>query len=473
MMRLWRNEKMRTRNRRIHAVALYVLLSIASPALASVIFVDADATGANDGSSWADAYYYLQDALMFAVEGDEIKVAQGIYKPDDFVLSDRPSLGREETFHLINGVAIKGGYAGLGEPDPNARDIKLYETILSGDIGDEEDTCHVVTGSGTSASAALDGFVVTGGMASSACDCWFGAGMYIYAGSPTVANCTFIGNWALDYGGGICNDGNSCPLFVNCAFIGNSATDGGGVDNEYSNPTFENCLFTGNWVDEYNADSFSGGAMYNFHSSPALINCTVSGNEVRQWWCYCGGIYNRGDDSRPMLTNCILWGNIDQYDDIQQAQIAGGLPIVNYCCIEGLTGDLGGTGNVGDDPCFVDCGYRDTNGTPDDGDDDFWVDGDYHLKSQAGRWDPNEGRWVKDDVTSPCIDAGDPADPVGPESFPNGGIVNMGAYGGTAEASRSYFGKPTCETIVAGDINGDCIVDFKDFALMAGHWLEL
>ena len=58
------------------------------------------------------------------------------------------------------------------------------------------------------------------------------------------------------------------------------------------------------------------------------------------------------------------------------------------------------------------------------------------------------------------------------EPFPNGGIINMGAYGGTAEASKSYFGEPVCETIVAGDINGDCKVNFKDFALMAFHWLE-
>ena len=48
----------------------------------------------------------------------------------------------------------------------------------------------------------------------------------------------------------------------------------------------------------------------------------------------------------------------------------------------------------------------------------------------------------------------------------------MGAYGRTGEASKSYFGEPICETIVAGDINGDCRVDFLDFTLMAYHWLE-
>ncbi|UCG49101.1 MAG: hypothetical protein JSU94_04830, partial [Phycisphaerales bacterium] len=123
------------------------------------------------------------------------------------------------------------------------------------------------------------------------------------------------------------------------------------------------------------------------------------------------------------------------------------------------------------DPCFVDIGHWDDNGTPEGTWDDFYVSGDYHLKSQAGRYDPNTQRWLSDDVTSPCIDAGDPMSPIGHEPFPNGGIVNMGAYGGTAEASKSYFGEPPCETIVAGDINGDCIVDFKDFRLIALHWL--
>jgi len=62
--------------------------------------------------------------------------------------------------------------------------------------------------------------------------------------------------------------------------------------------------------------------------------------------------------------------------------------------------------------------------------------------------------------------------PVGHEPFPNGGIINMGAFGGTDEASKSYFDKPPCETVVAGDINGDCEVNFLDFRLMALHWME-
>ncbi len=114
-----------------------------------------------------------------------------------------------------------------------------------------------------------------------------------------------------------------------------------------------------------------------------------------------------------------------------------------------------GTGNIETDPLFVDPNNR-----------------DYHLKSQAGHWDPNNQIWIQDDITSPCIDAGDTTSPIGLEPFPNGGVINIGAYGGTVEASKSWFGKPVCDTIVAGDINGDCTVDFKDFAIMALHWLE-
>ena len=139
---------------------------------------------------------------------------------------------------------------------------------------------------------------------------------------------------------------------------------------------------------------------------------------------------------------------------------------ISYCDLEGGRDRIWGNGivnwgpgNIDTDPCFARLG-------------DFQIEGDYHLKSQAGRWNPNSQTWVQDNVTSLCIDAGDHMSPIGLEPFPNGGRINMGAFGGTAEASKSYFGRPVCETIVAGDINGDCEVNFKDFALMALHWLE-
>jgi len=62
---------------------------------------------------------------------------------------------------------------------------------------------------------------------------------------------------------------------------------------------------------------------------------------------------------------------------------------------------------------------------------------DYHLKSEHGRWDAKGKQWVKDEATSPCIDAGDPASKYSNEPAPNGGRINMGAYGNTKKASKS------------------------------------
>ena len=151
------------------------------------------------------------------------------------------------------------------------------------------------------------------------------------------------------------------------------------------------------------------------------------------------------------LENCIVWGNSSDPSGNCPDEIFGS-PTVSYSDIRGGWPD---DGNIDTDPCFAN---PDAN--------------DFHLKSEAGRWDPVAGNWVIDTVTSPCIDAGDMSSPIGYEPFPNGGVINMGAYGGTVQASKSYFGQPICTTVVAGDINGDCKVDFRDFALMAFHWLE-
>jgi len=223
-------------------------------------------------------------------------------------------------------------------------------------------------------------------------------------------------------------------------------------NGESSYPSLFYCIFSGN-------SSERGGGIFNLQRNGGLSisNCTFSGNSAR----FGGsGVYSY---SEMAVINCIFWSNLNPAI-IDEAAVT-----ITYSDIQG---GWPGEGNIDTDPCFVDSGYWDPNGTPDEQVDDFWVDGNYHLKSQAGRWEPTTQAWTMDDVTSPCIDAGNPNSSLGHEPFPNGGRVNMGAYGGTAEASKSYFGKPTCETIVAGDINGDCKVDFLDFAILAYHWLE-
>lgn len=216
----------KTTNLKSWLITSVLLLVIVESAFASqIIYVDTDAAGADDGSSWADAYVFLQHALGDAEANDEIRVAQGTYKPTDGMVWIPEFDERELTFQLINNVSIKGGYAGYNEPDPNARDIELYKTILSGDHNSNDsqvsDPCdllndpnraensyHVVTGSGTDETAVLDGFTISGGNANTDSNSQ-GGGMYNEGGSPTAINCTFTGNSAKSDGGGIYNTGNN------------------------------------------------------------------------------------------------------------------------------------------------------------------------------------------------------------------------------------------------------------------------
>ncbi|MFC1739804.1 hypothetical protein ACFL1G_12270 [Planctomycetota bacterium] len=193
--------------------------------------------------------------------------------------------------------------------------------------------------------------------------------------SAQFVNCTFTGNSA-EMGAGIRNYEklDKSPSFVNCVFINNKASDnGGGIYNDRSHPTLINCLFVGNKCKGI------GGGMRNYKSKPAIINCIFSDNRAKNG----GGIYNQGN-SNITLINSILWTNIDENGMGQSAQIHNyqSTPLVNYCCIQGWTGGMGGVGNFGTDPCFVEPGYWESNVN--------WIEGDYHLLP-----------------SSPCIDNGD------------------------------------------------------------------
>ncbi len=313
----------------------------------------------------------------------------------------------------------------------------------------------------------LEGFTITGAYGAVE-----GGGIYCYGGSPRIVNCIIVGNNARMGGGIACRDCSEVVI-ANCVISGNMAPSpdmaakgisgtGGGVLIRASPATLTNCLITGNRT------TGTGGALA---CGPiTIVNCTISGNSAPTF----GGIFGSG-----LLTmrNSIVCENANIDIGSPQPQYARDPSI--YCRI---AYSLVGIASSSCKPKGVECppldqlfaraDYWDPNGTPDDLTDDFWVQGDYHLKSQAGRWDPVSRSWVKDDVTSPAIDAGDPASPLGVEPFPNSGRINLGVYGGTPEASKSYFGEPICETMIPGDINGDCRVDFADWAIMASHWLK-
>ncbi|MEF8811185.1 MAG: right-handed parallel beta-helix repeat-containing protein, partial [Bacteroidales bacterium] len=101
-----------------------------------VIHVDGDAGGLNDGTSWTDAFRYLQNALDKASPGDTVWVAEGTYYPDQGEgVADNY---RDTSFAIPAGVALYGGFDGT-EGSLEERDWKANETILNGDI-DEDDS---------------------------------------------------------------------------------------------------------------------------------------------------------------------------------------------------------------------------------------------------------------------------------------------------------------------------------------------
>jgi hypothetical protein len=148
-------------------------------------------------------------------------------------------------------------------------------------------------------------------------------------------------------------------------------------------------------------DSFLG--VFIVQSSPTLRNLTVVRNKY--------GLEAYGE-TEPDVVNCIFWDNTA--DDLLGCQ-------ARYSCIERPSD---GTGNFSSDPLFVD-----PNGK------------DFHLRSERGRYWPEHDVWVLDKVTSPCINAGDPESDCSKEPKPNGGRINLGAYGGTAYASLSEVGQ--------------------------------
>lgn len=266
-----------------------------------------------------------------------------------------------------------------------------------------------------------------------------GGGIYCYKSETPIQHNTICGNIVKLDGGGIFCDGAS-PSITNNVIIGNTAvTSGGGIclvqgssNNEESSP-----YIIGNTISSNSAAEWGGGIFFGENCAPSIKNNIITNNESG------GGIYWKYTSPTEFLYNC-LYSNVD--------------------------GDYVGwaTPSLGDilaDPCFVQQGYWDSNGTPTNTTDDFWVDGDYHLQSMSGRWDANIQSWVQDEVDSTCIDAGDPNSDWTAELWPHGKRINMGAYGGTPEASMSAL-----EVGDIADLNNDDIVDFRDFAYVAGSY---
>jgi len=375
----------------------------------TIHYVNDNAGGAGDGTSWTDAFTDLQGALAAAGENEQIWVATGVYVP---------GMTEMDTFQLKSGVEIYGGFEGLPgtEDDFSVRDPEAFLTILSGDIEGNDTTgakavvtdpanivginCdHVMIGSGVDETAVLDGFTITAGQADGVeFDEMLGGGMLIFQGNPTLKQLVFSGNSAaigggmtvtndsdpaltdvvfsgnsatVGSGGGVANAARSNSTFLNCSFLGNfTAVDGGGFFNfNDSHPTLVDCMFSGN-----SADGHAGG-MYNDSGTRAVLtNVTFSGNSaVNQG----GGIYN-DQDGAPTIQNSIFSGNMAAVtgNQISNQSLLDSVPTISNSLVEDSGGSgagwdihlgMDGGGNIDDDPLFVDPdGIDDATGTLDD-----------------------------------------------------------------------------------------------------------
>jgi len=324
----------------------------ATPQSLETIYVDADATGAEDGTSWADAFTSLQDALAAATSGTEIWVAEGVYYPDEG--AGIPDGKQDTSFVVDKNIQIYGGFEG-NETSRNEQGSFSPRTILSGDVDQDDsrtdtglsveisgnNSHHVLflngaDGTPLTRETVLSGLWVTGGQAdgpdffSSA-----GGGLYCYAGgeasvtelacNPRIETTVFFTNRA-DLGGAVFNDGafdgESSPRMELTFFFNNLADNTGGYEEipsrggalynngpngGASNPVLVDVSFSNN------RSVLDGGAVYNYGvegtSGPFLVNTTFFGNEAGESG---GGVYSRAapGDQAPLVVNSTFVGNV-------------------------------------------------------------------------------------------------------------------------------------------------------------------
>ena len=401
---------------------IVLVLSIASVSNAiNVIYVDVN--GPNDpgtGTS-SDPFRRIQDAIDDANNGDIIEIWPGLYTSN-------------------------GNY----DLDPNGKSIAIRSTepndpnIVANTIIDPNESGRgFYFHSGEDANCIVSGLTIKNAYTTD-----LGAGIYCDNSSPTIINCIITDNYAEGYGGGVyCWDSNS--LFKNCTISNNSALDGGGLGCRSGSPQLTNCIISNNCAIRY-----AGGVDCYNQGNPILTNCTLINNSAEPNGF--GGAVCLWD-SDVNIKNSILWANKAKTGAQLYLHFESSAS-VSYCDVQGGSSEVydpcgtvsWGGGNIDADPCFA---LFDVNGDP-----NLW---DFHLQSAYGRWDANSQSWVIDSNTSQCIDTGDPNSDWDDEPWPNGRRINMGAFGGTNQASMNG-------NIADFNISGS--VDFRDFAEFSNKW---
>jgi len=446
---------------------------------AAPAYVTVDPNGDPNIINVPSQYPTIGAALSAAGDGDVIVLQPGTYTGSGNV--DLDFMGKAVTIRSVN------------PSDP----CNVAATIIN--CGGSATTPHraFTFSSGETSTSVLWGLTIKNGYISSN-----GGGVYCYYSAPLIRDCVLTNNHVKGYkmAGGAIACYNSSPTIIGCTITGNSASYyGGGIScRDGSSPDISRCRVTGNsagaegggiycWVNScpeitrtiiaQNTAGDVGGGLFFFECTsidpngpdPNMIGCTISENDATGMG---GGIFCM--DSRAGLVSSILWSNYSA-DGPELAlvddSLQGTILTVTYTDVKGGTSghSIGancaldyGPGNINTNPRFANV-----------------LAGDFHLRSASGRWDPAASAWVLDDggnyvagddLNSPCIDAADPFLDFFEEPRCNGGRANMGAYGGTPEASRSPS-EICCMLVVPGDMNDDCKLDFKDFALLAQYWM--
>jgi hypothetical protein len=452
----------------------------------STLYVDSAAPPGGGGRTWETAFRHLQDALIMALEGDEIRVAQGTHRPDETSTFPHGSGDRAAHFALPDDVTLLGGYGGREAYGDgywwDERDPARYETILSGDLNEDDgsdfsnygdNARHILTADASVGDTTLiDGFTIRGGYSvedSADPAIAGGSGLFCDGGSPHVMSCRFEANHTGRAGGALYTR-SGAPRIERCSFTSNRGGYGAALNTRSGNPTVVNCVFLDNETD------YSGGAIANEAElllvSCALgrnhaamrggaismagildaINCTFAQNSAVLTG---GGIIAGSGTERLSIVNSILWANEDGSGSGEAAQILhiDGQLAVDHCCVQGWSGSYGGVGNSGDRPYFKTLYGR----------DGLWATGDenYHLSLDSPYRDVGDNSAVPAFVlTDPDgmprihddVDIG--AD--GPV------VVDLGAYERQSGDLRLFDGVLDDYDYIAtdaGDLNNDGLVD--------------
>lgn len=308
---------------RTHSFTVAALLALAAVAGGATRFVKANASGANNGTSWTNAFTTLQPAIAASISGDEVWVAAGVYTP--------PVGARSSSIVLKNGVRLRGGFGGF-ENALSQRNISGNPTVISGDFnGDDtpnfgnrsDNAYNVITGSNIGSGSLIEGFIIRGGNADNIAvpALSVGGGMSVSGGQATVRACVFRDNFSI--GGGCALDMIGASFrFVDVLIYANRSNNGSAVRMQNnSTPSFEFCTVAHN------------------------TNAAVSGT---------GGVFVLNIAGVVTFNGTILWENRNASGTSPQTQLtAQGSPLVSvtHCDVDGAS-VFAGTGNFKADPRF-------------------------------------------------------------------------------------------------------------------------